>query len=127
MDEGLRGSGLRDASACNFRIRRSRHKGRALWRSSATIKYSAKDIRFTRSADGKTIYVFLLGQPNAGDRISLKHLADGAESDFGIEDVELLGSDDDCDWSYEDGALNLVAPAATDANVITTVFKVILK
>lgn len=94
---------------------------------SATIKYSAKDIRFTRSADGKTIYVFLLGQPNAGDRISLKHLADGAESDFGIEDVELLGSDDDCDWSYEDGALNLVAPAANDANVITTVFKVILK
>ncbi len=94
---------------------------------SATIKYSAKDIRFTRSADGKTIYVFLLGQPNAGDQIMVKHLANGSESGFAIMDVEVLGIDEDCDWSYEDDVLKVVAPTATDANVITTVFKVVLE
>lgn len=94
---------------------------------SATIKYSAKDVRFTRSGDGKTIYAFLLGQPAAGEAIALKHLPDGAESDFEIDDVQFLGSDGQCEWSFDDGVLNLTAPQPTKANKIATVFKVQLK
>jgi len=92
---------------------------------SATIKFSAKDVRFTRSVDGKTIYVFLLGQPDAGAQIAVKHLTDGVE--LNVEDVQLLGSDEKCDWTCGDDVLKVTAPAATKENEIATVFKVKIK
>ncbi len=85
---------------------------------AATIKFSAKDIRFTRSIDGKSVYVFLLGQPEAGATIAVKHLADLA-----VADVSVLGGDK-CQWKQADGLLNIVAPAASKTNEIATVFKV---
>ncbi|SMP69570.1 alpha-L-fucosidase [Neorhodopirellula lusitana] len=103
-------------------IRDGSHGGQA-----ATIKYSAKDIRFTRSQDGKTIYAFLLGQPKPGDKIAIQHLLDGSNSDVSIADVTVLGGNPKCEWTVQDGVLNLVAPPATDANKIATVFKVQLQ
>jgi alpha-L-fucosidase len=94
---------------------------------SATIKYSSRDVRFTVSADGKSIYVFLLGSPQPSDKISIKHLADGASSDFKIKGVELLGRDADLDWTYDNGKLNIETPWPNKANKIATVFKVHLK
>ena len=94
---------------------------------SATIEYSASDVRFTRSVDGKTIFVFLLGQPAAGESLEIKHLASGREGDFAIDQVSLVGSSEKCEWSYGDGVLNLIGPQPTDATQIATVFKVQLK
>ena len=91
---------------------------------SATIKYSASDIRFTRSADGKHLYVFLLGQPEAGSSVSIKHLFSEPQPDSTVTDVTVLGTSEACRWSCESGVLELVAPRATDANAIATVFKV---
>lgn len=93
---------------------------------SATINYSVKDVRFTRSRDGKTIFVFLLGQPKAREAIAVKRLNDGA-ADFAIKEVTQIGSAEACQWSYKDGVLNLVAPQPTPVNEIATVFKVQLK
>ncbi len=93
---------------------------------SATIKYTASDIRFTRSADGKAIYVFFLGQPEEGSKLTVRHLAaDGQQVD--VKDVSLLGSDAPCQWQFEDGLLKVVAPQGTKANEIATVYKVSLK
>lgn len=38
---------------------------------SAKVKYTAGDVRFTTSKDKKSLYVFLLGKPKAGTKISL--------------------------------------------------------
>ncbi|MEM6690390.1 MAG: alpha-L-fucosidase [Planctomycetota bacterium] len=87
---------------------------------SATIKYSAGDIRFTRSKDGRFVYVFMLGQPKAGSELLIKHVADVGK----IGSVEQLGTDELCRWSVGDGGLLIEAPAETSANEIATVFKV---
>lgn len=97
-------------------IKDGNHGGQA-----ATIKFSAKDIRFTRSVDGKTVYVFSLGQSESGASIAVKHL-----TDMPVESVSVVGGDQ-CEWTQENGVLNLVAPEATEANEIATVFKVQLK
>jgi len=90
---------------------------------SATQTYTAQDVRFTRSVDGKTIFVFLLGQPKAGSKITIKHLADGIDGVV-IKDVDCLGSDKKPFWVFEDGVMTVTAPAATKSNEIATVFKV---
>ena len=102
-------------------IKEGGHGGQA-----ATIKYSAKDIRFTRTVDGTSIYVFLLRQPESGSAITIKHLGDG-DKDFAIGDASQLNSEQDCDWKFEQGVLYLSAPKANDNNAIATVFKVALK
>ncbi len=94
---------------------------------SATQTYTQKDVRFTRSVDGKTIFVFLLGQPKKGENISIEYLAEGATDGIEIKEVSLLGVEGECDWAFADGKLNLKAPAPSKANEIATVFKVSLK
>jgi len=42
---------------------------------SSKVLYTAKDIRFTQSKDEKTLYMTLLGKPEAGDVVSLRLLA----------------------------------------------------
>lgn len=103
-------------------IRDGSHGGQA-----ATIKYSEKDVRFTRSADGKTIYVFLLGQPKDGSQIAIKHLANSEGVQPVIDEVAYLGDGSQCEWTFENDVLNFVAPKPTDANEIATVFEVKLK
>ncbi|MBB3209043.1 alpha-L-fucosidase [Rhodopirellula rubra] len=103
-------------------IKDGSHGGQA-----ATIQYSAKDVRFTRSADGKSIYVFLLGQPTPGEEITIKHLADGNNDDLAVATVSQLGADSDCEWTFDEGVLSLTAPPATDSNAIATVFKVVIQ
>ncbi|WP_075086107.1 alpha-L-fucosidase [Mariniblastus fucicola] len=94
---------------------------------SATNKYSSKDVRFTRSTDGKKIFVFLLGQPEAGSTLAIKHLAIGSTGEFIIDEVVQLGSDQTLDWKFEEGVLKFTALAPTKANEIATVFKVTIK
>lgn len=103
------------------KIRDGSHGGQ-----SSKIKYTHTDIRFTKSKDGKTFYVFLLGQPESGKSITIKHLTKEA-NEHGIEGVSLLGDAQGCAWKFEDDVLQLSAPEAGDFNAITTVFKVQLK
>ncbi|MEO1618177.1 MAG: alpha-L-fucosidase [Planctomycetota bacterium] len=103
-------------------IKDGSHGGQA-----ATIKYSASDIRFTRSVDGKTIYVFLLGQPEAGSTLTIKHLDKDAGDDFAIESVTQMGTDAACDWDFTGGVLTVPAPKPSEITEITTVFCVKLK
>ncbi len=37
---------------------------------SATMEYTASDVRFTRSKDGKSLYIFTLGMPEASSKIT---------------------------------------------------------
>ena len=53
-----------------------------------SLEYSAKDVRYTVSKDGKTVYAMLLGVPSRGEEIILKAFADMQPSK-----VELLGGD----------------------------------
>ncbi|MEM6468821.1 MAG: alpha-L-fucosidase [Planctomycetota bacterium] len=101
------------------KIKDGSHGGQA-----ATIKYSASDIRFTRSKDGKTVFVFLLGQPAAGSQIQIQHLNEGGESGFGIKNVSFLGIDEVCDWKFANGTLTMPAPKPSPLNEIATVLRV---
>jgi len=67
-------------------------------------KYTAGDIRFTASKDGKTVYAFCLGAPSGEVRI--KSLA-GEK----IAVITLLGSDTKPEWKQESGAL-VIKPVA---------------
>ncbi len=105
----------------NAKIKDGSHGGQ-----SSKIKYSQSDVRFTKSKDGKTLYVFLLGQPESGAALSIKHLGDD-RTDPGVSSVSVLGTQQDCEWKFVDGELQLTAPQAGDFNAITTVFKVELE
>ncbi|HYO23803.1 MAG TPA: alpha-L-fucosidase [Lacipirellulaceae bacterium] len=56
------------------------------------LKYSAADVRYTRSKDNKTVYALLLGAPEAGQPVTLRSFGDG-EPGAGVDvaDVALLG------------------------------------
>ena len=92
---------------------------------SATIKYSENDVRFTKSKDGNTLYVFLLGQPKAGTVLKIQHVLDGMP-DKKIKTVSQMGSDQKVTWKHKD-ALSIKAPNPSEGNKIATVFKVELK
>jgi alpha-L-fucosidase len=79
-------------------------------------KYSADDIRFTASKDGKTVYAFCLGVP-AGE-VRIKSLA-GEK----IAGVIILGSDEKPAWKQEDGRL-IIQPAAKWPNEHAVGFKI---
>ena len=51
-----------------------------------TMEYSARDIRFTRSKDGKTLYMITLGWPESSMTVQTVKVADGGDGK-----VELLG------------------------------------
>jgi alpha-L-fucosidase len=58
------------------------------------LKYTARDIRFTQSSDGKTLYAIALGWPDDG-KLVVKSLASGAGK---VSDLSLLGHSGKLDW-----------------------------
>lgn len=89
---------------------------------SATQEYSASDIRFTTSKDGKTIYVFTLGMPEGGSELSLKHVAGNGDK---VMEVSMLGTDAKIDWNMEGDQLLVTVPDAGEMSEIANVFKVV--
>ena len=89
---------------------------------SATIKYSASDIRFTKSKDRKSVYVFLLGRPNAGTQLKIKYLSEDGMGK--VKDVKLVGTSSSLNWSMEEDLLVLTTPSDAAMNDIANVFKV---
>ena len=68
--------------------------GFAARRKFLSLKYSAGDIRYTASKDGKTVYAMLLGVPEAGGNVKL---ATFAEQGIQVKAVKLLNGSD-VDW-----------------------------
>ncbi|GAB5410353.1 MAG: alpha-L-fucosidase [Balneolaceae bacterium] len=91
---------------------------------SATIKYGSKDIRFSRSKDGRSIFVYALGLPETNGNIDIRYVLDSEKE---ISSVSLLGSNTKLNWETEGDLLKVETPSADKMNEIATVFKIELK
>ncbi|WP_139958310.1 alpha-L-fucosidase [Flavicella sediminum] len=90
---------------------------------SAVNEYNASDIRFTRSKDKKTVYVFFLGKPKAGDVIGLRALGPHRYPLYSkLKRVTLLGSQVEAKFKVDSDNVFLTIPDA-EMNDLTTVFK----
>lgn len=94
---------------------------------SATVAYTASDVRFTQSKDGKTLYMILLGEPKAGQTINYGILAKHRYSPKGeIDQISVLGSGTPVDFVHDDDYLTLTMPDS-GMDSLATVFKIELK
>ena len=78
----------------------------------ASVKVlSEKDIRFTRSKDGKTVYALALGWPTS--EFTIQSLGTSNATQPGkIEHVELLGTGERVHWKQSADALRVALPAS---------------
>jgi alpha-L-fucosidase len=77
----------------------------------ASVKVlSEKDIRFTRSKDGKTVYAFVLGWP-AGEIVIQSLGLSNATQPGKIAHVELIGTGEKLRWRQGSDALRVTLPA----------------
>lgn len=91
---------------------------------SATVNYTANDVRFTVAKNKKAMYVFFLGKPEAGKRISLRSIG-GYHRNIPpskIKNISLLGSNVKVEWELTSGDFFLTIPNQ-DLNELATVFK----
>lgn len=89
---------------------------------SATIKYSADDVRFTKSKDGKTLFVFVLGMPDANKELEFEHIL--SDENTKVKNISVVGSNAQIEWAMQGEILNLTTPATSEMNEIATIFKV---
>ncbi len=72
------------------------------------LKYSAKDVRYTASKDGKLVFATLLGKPEAGSTVELKSFVD---FDGKVAGVAALPIDGGIDFERaETGTLSFTVP-----------------
>jgi alpha-L-fucosidase len=86
---------------------------------SATISYNQDDIRFTRSKDEKSVYVFTLGLPPANSKLEISHIGPSQ-----IKKVSVVGSGIELKFSFSNDVLTLETPQSSEMDKIATVFKV---
>jgi len=86
--------------------------------------FTADDVRFTASKDGRTLYAISLGNPTAP--LTLKSLGRAAGL-IGrpIEEITQLGGSTDVAWSLGDDAL-VIIPSEVPAGAHTIVFRITL-
>ena len=90
---------------------------------SATTKFMDEDIRFTLSKDNKTLHVFFLGKPDAGERIRMCPLGmHRYPTPSTFKRITLLGTNDEVKWELTTNHFYLTMPN-TDMNDIAFVFK----
>jgi alpha-L-fucosidase len=78
-------------------------------------QFSAKDIRFTQTKDGRTLYAFFLGWPSDG-KLTIHSLGQGVADkpallDKNIESLTLLGSKEKIQWTRDADGLHIDLPA----------------
>jgi alpha-L-fucosidase len=89
-------------------------------------KLSAKNIRFTTSKDGKTLYAFCLGE--AQEDIVIKALGSAAgKIERPITSVNLLGGTCPLEWKQNVDALVITKPAAVPLPGMPVGFKITLR
>ena len=76
--------------------------------SRKTSRFSAQDIRFTQSKDGKTVYAVMLGWPSEST-VTLKSLAEG-KGPARISSVAMLGSSGKLKWTRNADGLTVTLP-----------------
>jgi alpha-L-fucosidase len=77
--------------------------------------FTAEDVRFTASKDGRVVYVIVMGWPDK--TLSIKSLGKKAALlDKTVADVELLGARGNFRWSQEDDALSVTTTSARPAS-----------
>jgi alpha-L-fucosidase len=82
--------------------------------------YSAKDIRFTQTKDGSTLYAFFLGWPADG-KLTIHTLGTGSADkpallDKTISSLTLLGSNEKIQWTRDADGLHVFLPATPPCN-----------
>lgn len=85
---------------------------------SATMEYSASDVRFTRSADGSAFYAFVLGMPEGDSTLEL-HNIEGE-----VTGVSLLASATELEWELSGDKLSVKTPSADKMDRVANVFKI---
>lgn len=90
---------------------------------SATTEYSADDVRFTCSKDGKTLYAIFLGAPTVGERVNIRQLAPHRYPVRGIfKRAILLGTDIEAKVEMGQNQCYITIPEGK-MNEMATVFK----
>jgi alpha-L-fucosidase len=85
--------------------------------------FTADDVRYTVSKDGRTIYAIVLGQPVKP--VALKSLGKNSQLvDRPISNIELLGSTGTLRWNQDNDALVIDAPSGQTLNDIAVVYKI---
>jgi alpha-L-fucosidase len=91
-----------------------------------TKPFTAMDIRYTTSKDGKTLYAIVCGLPSG--QVALKSLGKTAALlDRPIAKVEQLGSTETIIWSLNADALSVTPASARPASDAAIAFKITLK
>ena len=79
------------------------------------LRYSADDIRYTRSKDGKVVYAIFMGIPQEGSRRVLRTFA---QEKFSIKKISLIGGDT-VQWALTKEGLEVVTPATQAQSALT--------
>lgn len=87
------------------------------------LKYSVKDVRYTTSKDGKTVYAILMGAPKADSTMTLTAFAG---RNVKVSQVSLL-SGKRANWNMRDAGLSITVPSKIVIEQNATVFKINLK
>ncbi len=92
---------------------------------SSTVEYSATDVRFTQSKDGKTLYMIFLGVPEQGwtehYRIMAEHryFPDGK-----VKNISLLATGKPLEYKLDGYGFSLNMPSASALDNIANVVKI---
>jgi alpha-L-fucosidase len=87
--------------------------------------FTAEDVRFTQSKNGKTLYATIMGSPT--NAVTIKSLGTNAKLlEKQISKITLLGSKEKVKWTQTADALTLEVPQAKPSN-IAIVFQIALK
>lgn len=81
--------------------------------------FTAEDIRFTRSKDGKTVYAIVMDWPGGGADVTIKSLAKGHGPDH-IKSVGLLGGPARLAFTRTDAGLRVTLPAKAPCRYAVT-------
>lgn len=79
------------------------------------LEYSARDIRYTSSKDGGSVYAVTLGVPVAGDTVLLKSFAD---VDREVSSVVSLADEAEVSWEATPEGLKLTAPQSDEKSAL---------
>lgn len=86
--------------------------------------YSAKDIRFTRSKDGDTVYAIAMGAPEESSQILIESFStDRLKGDLKVTNVSVLGCREKIAFEQRQDGLLVTAPAKP-VNDLAVVFKI---
>ncbi len=100
----------------------SKHDGQ-----SAKVEYTVGDVRYTVSKDKKTLYIFLLGKPTAGDNIVLKSFNDIKYGPYSpIKRIVELKSGKELKWEKSEQAYSFTVPDV-EYSQLANVFKMELE